>query len=1851
MKRKIMHITAAMMAIIMLLSVFGPMAFAVPVEDPMDAELSGVPSVWFQEHPEWQEVYERSWEIHKKMIKQIGTGCNPEGTYYVDEAFNNNIFMWDTSFMMLFDKYGYYEFPTLESLNNFYYSQHDEEGEEYGFICRVISQSTGADVWPNEVVDGSNKALAAINPPLLSWAEWEQYLIHGDVARFSQMIDGKTVFERLCNFFDYIENSRRKENGLYGGTNGYGNGLDNTPNQDHEQLSWGEEDGAQTQNDLSIQQAQNAYYLALIAAEMGNTEKEAYYLAKYAELSGLINELLWDETTGIYSNLAEDGVTKTNVSTPTSLWAMLAGVATEETAAAMIQNHALNSEKLYRPGGLASLAYDWDGVTTAFVPEGDYWHGSVWAPTSYAYIKGLENYDQYDLAFQEAVRHLNLVTDAYPYEGTLYENYSSEYDIEDTVDGQRRKDFVGWTGCLSIGVIIENIIGVHPDAAENTVDWYPSLTEGYGIENLRFGSNQVALSVAARETAASAVTFAVDAKKAFTLNVHLNGKDYELKVPAGKTTYTVGEEAEGKGGYLGVRVQPLSEVETPLPADALDLVTFTNTLNEKINDGIQYRTDGNGLLYNVNSVGYYWAGSKSHDENPVTLAEDSPLGGYRLVKASVEAGDEGFMAMAPADGTLKTLRLIVGVSGGTAELKAALSDASDAAIDLRLEDGYYAIDLPYRADGSGRSLLAKWVIDNDTAKTNANVSLLAVALLEGGEELPGIPTDVAAESSEGKLKVTASPAFGETYDAYAVYYGTERAVVETLPALLEVELYENYEVAVAGIRNGVEGEKAVAASAFIEPAGINDYARALEDLEQTLPAILGLNSETETVANYQMVTTGAVYGSTITFETENNDAAYGVADNGAVTFPPYGHAPVQSKITLTATRGGVTARRVLYTNVQPLETLGNRVVNRGATHTTTLSTVDLTAIGGLDWVQLTDGTNFSLANMAQKKDAEIITKIYWGNNGRQQTVTDHYYNFTATDGTAATVDRFALSTRNAGSSINVELASGSEARRVRVYAGGWKSDYRVELLINGQVASFEDCSTGTVNKSSETIFDYRAKETDEVQLRLTLVDPTAHGATNGSAYLAAVAVEKLDYTAENAASVQAPTTFLEVDLTAEGSLDWVQLTGSTYKLADMVQKKDASVIADLYWENGGRQQTVKDTYFTFSATDGTGEPVDRYANSTRNVNTAITAKLTGSNAPRVVKVYAGSWKADYRVELWIGGVVQAVQYGIGSTSQISVVHTFAYQAAETDEILIKLVLADPTAYGATNGSAILSAIAVSDHAYGDWEVVTEPTPEAEGLRKRTCADCAQAEEQTLPKLLGTRTTELQAVIDRISNMDTKWFEEEQVAALQAQAEELQAGMAEMSDAALYAAEKQLLIAATTLSYETYPSVAAKGTLPAEPAYYLISTLEEYNYWVSAVNDGSWGSGNVALGASLDLSSVATSVNGFTGSFDGQGHTLSGLKAAMFSSFAGTLKDLTCTGFARTGTATKQAALIDATCGDAVLQNITMKDCTLSNGYGISGLLVGQPGGSLSFYDITLEHCSASFINSFGGKGLLLGGGADGSTWYGITMDRILLKSCTLTSAAQTQSYQRTGMLAGEVTSNGSTAIRNVLMIDCNGSAPISEDNSVYYDASLIACRLGSGDTISGCLILGGSFEGMENVSSANVNNHGTVSRCYWNGETAVPDLKQATAEMLADGSLAYLLSQISGQWTVKNGETVLKAPEEQPSYQVTFSWGEDTALCYTDFSGKLITLPETSAVVWMLEESPETAVFTENTEIIGLLRGDVNGSGAVETADAILVLQYLVGNSMDLNQAVADCNQDGRVSIFDAVTLLQGLSE
>ena len=83
-------------------------------------------------HEEEINMYWRAWEIGVGNLRnpQPGSGFIMP---YIDTAYNGNIFMWDSSFILMFARYGARFFPFQNTLDNFYAKQHPD-----GFICREI---------------------------------------------------------------------------------------------------------------------------------------------------------------------------------------------------------------------------------------------------------------------------------------------------------------------------------------------------------------------------------------------------------------------------------------------------------------------------------------------------------------------------------------------------------------------------------------------------------------------------------------------------------------------------------------------------------------------------------------------------------------------------------------------------------------------------------------------------------------------------------------------------------------------------------------------------------------------------------------------------------------------------------------------------------------------------------------------------------------------------------------------------------------------------------------------------------------------------------------------------------------------------------------------------------------------------------------------------------------------------------------------------------------------------------------------------------------------------------------------------------------------------------------------------------------------------------------------------------------------------------------------------------------------------------------------------------------------------------------------------------------------------------
>lgn len=166
-------------------------------------------------------------------------------------------------------------------------------------------------------------------------------------------------------------------------------------------------------------------------------------------------------------------------------WTMLAGITPKERVERFVA-HLDNEKEFKRPFRIPSLSAD----HTEYYEYGDYWRGSVWAPTNYMVLKALEKYGYNDLAYDIASNFLGNVVSVFNCDGTIYENYAPEY-IE---HGSRAQpEFVGWTGLAPTNIMFEYVFGIRPDVPNNKIVWHINLLEKHGFKNYPLGNSFIDL--------------------------------------------------------------------------------------------------------------------------------------------------------------------------------------------------------------------------------------------------------------------------------------------------------------------------------------------------------------------------------------------------------------------------------------------------------------------------------------------------------------------------------------------------------------------------------------------------------------------------------------------------------------------------------------------------------------------------------------------------------------------------------------------------------------------------------------------------------------------------------------------------------------------------------------------------------------------------------------------------------------------------------------------------------------------------------------------------------------------------------------------------------------------------------------------------------------------------------------------------------------------------------------------------------------------------------------------------------------------------------------------------------------
>ena len=452
-----------------------------------------LPRPYWEGHPETVACYDKAWELAFANLRRP-TAENGFVADYIDTAFNDHLFMWDSAFILLFARYGRRAFNFQRTLDNLYAKQHPD-----GFICREIRESDGADCFHR--FDPSSTG-----PNVMPWAEWEYYLNFGDRDRLGR------VFPVLLAYHRWLRSYRTWPDGTYWAS-GWASGMDNQPRLPrgsrefhHGHMSW---------IDACLQQILSANLLLQMGEVLGRAAEIPDLRAEADRLGRFVNDRMWDEETAFYYDRRPDG-TLTGVKSVAAYWALLAGIVPAERLDGFVA-HLENPREFNRPHRVPALSADHPDYRT----DGGYWLGGVWAPTNYMILRGLSRIGRDDLAHRIAENHLARVVEVFRRTGTVWENYAPE---EAAPGIPAKADFVGWTGLPPVAVFLEYVLGLRADVPARRLVWDVRLTGEHGVKRYPFGPGGLLdLACRRRETADERPSVEIRANVPVTVEVRWAG--------------------------------------------------------------------------------------------------------------------------------------------------------------------------------------------------------------------------------------------------------------------------------------------------------------------------------------------------------------------------------------------------------------------------------------------------------------------------------------------------------------------------------------------------------------------------------------------------------------------------------------------------------------------------------------------------------------------------------------------------------------------------------------------------------------------------------------------------------------------------------------------------------------------------------------------------------------------------------------------------------------------------------------------------------------------------------------------------------------------------------------------------------------------------------------------------------------------------------------------------------------------------------------------------------------------------------------------------------------------------------
>jgi hypothetical protein len=174
-----------------------------------EAARSRLPAPFWDGHKRELRCYWKAWQLAFSNL-QRATRANGFIEPFIDSAFNDCLFMWDSVFTLLFCRYGSAAFDFQRTLDNIYAKQHVD-----GFLSREIHESDGRDQF-------HRYDPVSTGPNILAWCEWEYWLNFGNRERLAR------VYPVLLAYHEWMRRFRTWPDGSYQSC-GLACGMDNQP--------------------------------------------------------------------------------------------------------------------------------------------------------------------------------------------------------------------------------------------------------------------------------------------------------------------------------------------------------------------------------------------------------------------------------------------------------------------------------------------------------------------------------------------------------------------------------------------------------------------------------------------------------------------------------------------------------------------------------------------------------------------------------------------------------------------------------------------------------------------------------------------------------------------------------------------------------------------------------------------------------------------------------------------------------------------------------------------------------------------------------------------------------------------------------------------------------------------------------------------------------------------------------------------------------------------------------------------------------------------------------------------------------------------------------------------------------------------------------------------------------------------------------------------------------------------------------------------------------------------------------------------------------------------------------------